>query len=173
MRHPQFQRLMARVLSMFRRRSYALATLLILVFAASQQGLAQCSEKPTVWMSEYTAASHLLASRKFVFPAEAPMLARIRTVVITVSVNRTGAICKAKATSGPSELRQAAEQNVKSYWRYRPFLLDGKPVVVQFPVTVSFVLSADKRNVKVPEIAKVIPHEQTPLLRADSGAVRI
>lgn len=172
MRHHRFQRRSAWIRGMFQPQFFLLASLLIF-FAAPQMGLAQCSEKPTVWMSEHTAASHLLASRKIVFPAEAPVLVQIRKVVVTVTVNRRGAICQAKASAGPKELWQAAEQNVKSFWRYRPFLLDGKAVVVQFPVTVHFVLSADKRSAKVSEIAGIRPQNLILFLQADTGTPRI
>lgn len=169
MRHHRFQRSGAEMLDRVRHKACVLASLLILAFAASQQGIAQCSEKPTVWMSERTAASHLLASRKFVFPTEAPVLAQIQDVIVTVTVDRTGTICKAKASAGPVELRQPAERIVKSFWRYRSFLLDRKPVVVQFPVTVNFVLSVDKRNVKAPEIAGESLQNANPFLRVSSG----
>lgn len=172
MRHRQFQRLGAEMFDRVRHETFVLATLLIFIFAASRQGIAQCSEKPTVWMNERTAASHLLASRKFVFPAGAAVLAQIRTVVVTVTIDRMGAVCKAKASAGPTELRPAAERIVKSSWRYRPFLLDRKRVVVQFPVTVNFVLSADRRNGKVPEIAVISPQNPNPFLQVSSEAIR-
>ena len=126
---------------------------LFLLLAASQAGLAQCAEKPTVWMSERTAASHLLASRKFVFPAVVPVLAHIRSVVVIVTINRTGGVCEARAEAGPAELRAAAEKIARTSWRYRPFLLDWKPVVVQTPVTVNFVISADRKDARIQEIA--------------------
>lgn len=117
--------------------------------------MAQCNERPVVWMNEGTAASHLLSNLKFVFPTGVPALARIRGVVVVVTVNRKGYICKARGAAGPKELQRSAETIVKKAWRYRPFLLDGKPVVVQFPVTVNFVVSADKREVKLPEVAGI------------------
>jgi hypothetical protein len=104
-------------------------------------------------MNERTAASHLLSSRKFVFPAVVPVLARIRSVVVIVTVNRAGGVCEAKAETGPRELRAAAEKIVKTSWHYRPFLLDWKPVVVQMPVTVNFVISADRQDARTPKIA--------------------
>jgi len=149
-----------------------LGALLILVLAATQAGFSQCTKGPTVWMNERTAASHLLKSIKFVFPADVPTLAQIRSVVVIVTVNRKGRICEANAAAGPTELRQSAEKIVRSSWRYRPFLLDRKPVVVQFPVTVNFVLSADKRDAKVPEIAGILPENAIPILRTSSGAPR-
>lgn len=138
--------------------------LLILALAVSEAYAAQCTEKPTVWLTEEMAASHLLASRKFVFPAVVPALGHIRSVVVMVTVSRKGKICKAKAKTGPPDLRDAAERVVKTSWRYRPFLLDGKPVVAQFPVTVNFLLSADKKDVKSLEVTEVLPLDSIPFL---------
>lgn len=149
----RFQRAMAWMLHLVRRKAGVPGAVLFSLLAASQSGIAQCTEKPVVWMNERTAASHLLASRKFVFPADVPMLAHIRSVIVTVTVNRKGHVCEAKATAGPAELREAAEKIVRNSWRYRPFLLDRKPVVVQLPVTVNFVFSADRKDVRTPEIA--------------------
>lgn len=131
-----------------------LGVVLFLLVAPPRVGLAECTGAPTVWMSEHTAASHLLSSRKIVFPAVMPVLARLRDVVVTVTVNRNGGVCKAKAEAGPVELRAAAEKVVKTSWRYRPFLLDRKPVVVQFPVTVHFVISLDRKDAQTPEVAR-------------------
>ncbi|HZT70909.1 MAG TPA: energy transducer TonB [Terriglobia bacterium] len=129
---------------------------LLAVFAVPLKGIAGCSEQPTVWMDESTAASHLLTSRKFVFPAVVPVLAQIRSVTVIATVGRKGEICGAKAEAGGGEFREAAENIVKTSWRFRPFLLDRKPVVAQFPVTVNFVLSVDRQDVRAPEMAWAI-----------------
>jgi hypothetical protein len=138
---------------MARRWGCILGVLLFLLSATPQAGLARCTEKPTVWMNERTAASHLRSSRKFVFPAVVPVLVRVRSVVVMVTVNRAGGVCEAKAKTGPAELQAAAERIVRTSWRYRPFLLDWKPVVVQMPVTVNFVISADRKDARIPEVA--------------------
>jgi hypothetical protein len=96
---------------------------------------AVCEEKPTVWMDERTAASHLLSKRDLEVPAAFP-LARVNEVKLLVTVDRDGAICDVRAMAGPKELRPAAVQIVWNHWRYRRFLVDWKPTVVQFPVTV-------------------------------------
>lgn len=170
MAQQRFRGRVARLSGRIQGQARVLGALLIFVLAATQAGFSQCTKGPTVWMNERTAASHLLKSMKFVYPAEAPMLAHIRSVVVIVTVNRKGRICEANATAGPTELRQSAEKIVRRSWRYRPFVLDQKPVVVQFPVTVNFVLSADKRDAKVPEVGGVLPENAIPILRAGSGA---
>lgn len=47
-------------------------------------------------------------------------------------------MCDLKPVAGPAELRKAALKVVRTYWRFRPFLVDRKPAVVQFPVAVKF-----------------------------------
>ena len=151
--HRQDQERIMRFSGIARQQGCIVGALFFLLSAASRTGLARCTEKPTVWMSERTAASHLLSSHKFVFPAVAPMLAHIRSVVVVVTINRKGSVCEARAEAGPTELRAAAEKIARTYWRYRPFLLDRKPVVVQIPVTVNFVMSVDRKDRTTPDLA--------------------
>jgi hypothetical protein len=112
-----------------------------------QSGAAQCSEEPTVLMDERTAESHLLSKKDLVLPAEVPELARVRAVVLLVTVDREGTICAVKPVLGPKELQEAAVKTVKEHWRYRRFLLDWKPVVVHFPVTVKFALPRNESRI--------------------------
>lgn len=90
-------------------------------------------------MDEPTAASHLLSKQGPALPEAIPVLTRIRKVVLLVTVDRKGGVCDVKPVWGPPELRKPARQIVKDHWRYRPFLVDWKPVVAQFPVTVIFL----------------------------------
>ena len=92
-------------------------------------------------MDERTAETHLLAKRDPVLPAPVPALARRRKVVLLVTVDRQGVICDVRPMAGPKALRSAAVKTVKQHWSYRPFLVDWKPVVARFPVSVEFVLA--------------------------------
>lgn len=99
---------------------------------------ALCREKPSVMLDEKTAATHLLSKKD----PELPLHAQWRSsaeVVLRVTVDREGKICDVKPLAGPPELHRPAVRAVKSDWSYRPFLVDWKPVVAQFPVTVRFV----------------------------------
>jgi hypothetical protein len=116
------------------------AFLLIFISGIARPCAAECSERPTVMMSESTAETHLLARKYPDLPAHVGPLARIQEVTVLVTVDRKGAICEARALKGPRELRQAAVRTVQAHWRYRPFRVNWKPVVVQFPVTVKFVI---------------------------------
>lgn len=111
----------------------------LLVIIVSRPCAAACSEKPTVFMDERTAESHLLAKQDLELPAHVPRLARLHTVILMATVDRNGVICEVTAVRGPVELRKRAIEGVRKHWRYRPFLVDWRPVVVRFPVTVRFV----------------------------------
>jgi protein TonB len=61
------------------------------------------------------------------------------TVVIQATISKNGTIENSHAVSGPTMLRQAALDAVKT-WRFRPYLLDGEPVEVETTVNVVFNL---------------------------------
>jgi protein TonB len=61
------------------------------------------------------------------------------TVVIQATINKNGSVVNPRVVSGPTMLRQAAVDAVKS-WRYRPYLLNGEPVEVETTVNVVFAL---------------------------------
>jgi hypothetical protein len=104
------------------------------VFAA-----AQCLESPTVLMDERAAETHLLAQKDPELPTNAERFGGVTKVTLLVTVDRKGRICDVRPVAGPRELRSRAVRAVKQHWRYRPFLIDWKPVVARFPVTVRFV----------------------------------
>lgn len=62
------------------------------------------------------------------------------SVVIQATISRTGQVENARVVNGPTMLRQAALDAVKT-WRYRPYLLDGQPVEVETTVNVVFSLA--------------------------------
>jgi TonB family protein len=61
-------------------------------------------------------------------------------VEIQAVIDQTGKVTSAKAISGPMLLRSAAMDAVRQ-WRYSPASLDGKPITVEYKVTVRFRLS--------------------------------
>jgi protein TonB len=61
------------------------------------------------------------------------------TVVIQATISKTGAIDNLHVVSGPTMLRQAALDAVKT-WRYSPYMLSGEPVEVETTVNVVFAL---------------------------------
>jgi protein TonB len=61
------------------------------------------------------------------------------TVVLQATISKAGLIENLRVISGPTMLRQSAQDAVKS-WRYRPYMLDGAPVEVETTVNVTFTL---------------------------------
>jgi protein TonB len=61
------------------------------------------------------------------------------TVVLHASISKAGTISNLSVMSGPTMLRQAALDAVKT-WRYKPYLLNNEPVEVETTVNVVFVL---------------------------------
>ncbi len=138
------------------------ASAFVLFFALGlpRSTVAQCSEEPTVLMDERTAESHLLAKKDLVLPADVPELAKVRTVVLLVTVDREGDVCEVKPVLGTKALQETAVRIVKEHWRYRRFLLDGKPVVAQFPVTVRFMLPKNEPRLTAVQRARTRPSGQ-------------
>ena len=74
-----------------------------------------------------------------VYPADARQLHIQGTVVLRAFIDETGRISGLEAISGPKELIGAAIGAVQQ-WRYRPYMMEGKPTKVQTQVTVIFQL---------------------------------
>lgn len=60
-------------------------------------------------------------------------------VVIDTQIGPNGSVTHMKVISGPTMLRQAAQDALRR-WQYQPSQLDGKPVAVQMLVTIRFRL---------------------------------
>jgi protein TonB len=73
------------------------------------------------------------------YPAIAIAAHEQGTVVLAATISKTGAIENLRLVSGPLMLAPAAEDAVRT-WRYRPYLLNGKPVEVETTVNVIFHL---------------------------------
>jgi len=62
------------------------------------------------------------------------------TVVLDTVVNPDGAVAQIKVVSGPEPLTQAAMDAVR-WWRYKPYLVNGRPVAVETTGAVDFELA--------------------------------
>jgi TonB family protein len=60
-------------------------------------------------------------------------------VEIQADINQNGKVTSTKVISGPGLLRSAAMNAVRQ-WKYSPATLDGKPITMQYKVTVRFRL---------------------------------
>jgi protein TonB len=57
--------------------------------------------------------------------------------VLDVIVGRDGSVERVYPLNGPKVLGQAAAAALR-WWRFQPYLVDGKPVVVETTVAVEF-----------------------------------
>jgi protein TonB len=72
-----------------------------------------------------------------VYPADARDAGISGAVVMRVRIDDQGKIEKLSVVSGPEKLHDAATTAVNQ-WRYKPYLLNGKPVFVDSMITVNF-----------------------------------
>jgi protein TonB len=61
----------------------------------------------------------------------------VGTVVVSATVGADGAVQSAQPVSGPALLEMAVLNAVRS-WRYRPYLIYGKPVAFNTQVIIEF-----------------------------------
>jgi TonB family protein len=73
------------------------------------------------------------------YPAEARPERLQGVIVLDVMVGRDGSVVQARALNGPEVLAHAAVDAVR-WWKFQPYLLQGKPAVVETTVAVEFKL---------------------------------
>jgi TonB family protein len=76
------------------------------------------------------------------YPPEAEKQHVDGTVLLHINIDKTGNVSKVDPVSGHPLLIPAAMEAVKQ-WRYRPYLLDQKPVEVETTVLIKFVISGE------------------------------
>ena len=94
----------------------------------------------TVRISQGMAQGLLIHKVQPIYPLAARNNHIQGTVVLNALIGRDGRISELERISGPPELTPAAAGAVQQ-WRYKPYLLDGKPVQVRTQITVIFTLS--------------------------------
>jgi TonB family protein len=75
------------------------------------------------------------------YPPDAKVAQIQGTVVLDAVIDKSGRVDDLKVVSGPGELQQSSLDAVR-LWRYRPFLLNGKPIEVE--TTINVVYSLEK-----------------------------
>jgi TonB family protein len=85
------------------------------------------------------AAALLLSKTPPLYPPIARAARVSGTVVLQVTISQTGLVENLRVVSGEPMLQQAALEAVKS-WKYKPYLVRGKPVEVETTVNVIFAL---------------------------------
>lgn len=83
--------------------------------------------------------AHLIASRVPVYPETAKIDGVEGSVVLQAIISTGGTVKRVHVLQGDSRLRSAATEAVYK-WRYRPYLLNGRPVDVATTITVDFDL---------------------------------
>jgi TonB family protein len=74
------------------------------------------------------------------YPEQARQASLQGKVVLDAVVNTDGAVVQEKFVSGPEALSQAAMDAVR-WWRYKPYLINGRPATVETTVDVDFGLA--------------------------------
>jgi TonB family protein len=82
---------------------------------------------------------NLIVSRVPAYPEAAKISGVEGNVVMQALISKEGTVKRLHVVEGDSRLRSAAEEAVYK-WRYRPYVLQGRPVEVATTVTVKFNL---------------------------------
>lgn len=114
----------------------------ILVLSAFSAAFAQTAVPPPtrpIDISSGVMAGMLLEKTNPAYPPIAKAARVSGTVVLQATISKAGIIENLRVISGPAMLQQAALEAART-WRYRPYLLMGKPVEVQTTINVIFTL---------------------------------
>ena len=87
-------------------------------------------------------ASNLIERTVPVYPPEAKAKGIEGAVVIQARITKDGTLKDLKVISGPEILVSSALEAV-SKWRYKPYLLKGKPVEIDTQITVNYQLGQE------------------------------
>ncbi len=122
-----------------------LVVALALICAFALTGLGQEAAAPApapqrIRISGGVAAGNIVKKVNPEYPPEARAQGISGAVVMRALISASGDVESATPVSGPSTLRQAAVDAV-TQWKYRPYVLNGKPVAIDTTVTVMFTLS--------------------------------
>jgi len=107
------------------------------VFANGTKPKVNVEALSRVNLSSGVTSGMLIKKTTPIYPAIAKTARVSGTVVMQATINRFGALENIRVLSGPAMLQQSALDAVKS-WRYKPYLLDGKPVEVDTTLNVVF-----------------------------------
>jgi TonB family protein len=121
----------------------------ILIAVLMVQGLPNIAR-----VSPEEAAKHLADWAKPVYPPIARSLHIQGSATIDLTISEIGSVVTAKPVSGSPILMQAALDAVLK-WKYRPFLIEGKPGTVQTLVSVPFAFEEPLDEVKLKKEAEI------------------
>jgi TonB family protein len=92
-----------------------------------------------ITLSQATVQAFRVLSVPPIYPAVARADHIQGTVVVQTTIGRDGTVIAAQAVSGPSALQQPSVDSVRG-WKFRPFLILGKPVEVETQLQIIFTL---------------------------------
>jgi len=116
--------------------------------ATTDRAIAQTEQAITDGISEVAGAlkvnpsvmdENLIVQRVPAYPESAKLSGVEGDVVMQALISKEGTVKRVHVVEGDSRLRSAAEEAVYK-WRYRPYVLNGRPVEVATTVTVNFNL---------------------------------
>ena len=114
----------------------SLRVILALIVVSAFLGFAQEAEKKAT-RSEGESAALLKVQPEY--PAVAKQLKIQGTVELEAVVAESGTVEKVNILSGNPVLTRPAADALKK-WRFKPFMVDGKAVTTQVPISFSFKL---------------------------------
>lgn len=131
-------------------RAAALVTLLFALATAQSQdqagppaSSAQSMPQPAADVVQLPVGAMRIFLAKKVNPAYPPRARKDRiegTVTLNARINKQGDVVHLKPVSGDPLLVQAAA-NAVWQWKYRPYVVDGRPVEVETQIQVNFSLT--------------------------------
>lgn len=110
------------------------------IFAGHAQPAVVHPSTGPVQVTSRIAEGMLLQKVMPLYPVIAKATRKEGTVVLQATISTGGTIENLRVVSGDQMLIQAAMEAVRN-WRYRPYLLNGKPVEVETTVNVVFKLT--------------------------------
>ncbi|MGB8028278.1 MAG: M56 family metallopeptidase [Terracidiphilus sp.] len=120
--------------------SWALALDMHVDAASVGAGVGQSSDPDSTAVPAKVMAGNLLSKVAPKYPDDAKK-ARIQgTVVLTAIIGKDGTVEQLAVVSGPKELQQSSLDAVRQ-WVYKPFLVNGEPVVVKTTVNIIYQLA--------------------------------
>lgn len=108
-------------------------------FGGSNESKVNAKVPRKVILSADVMSDMLLEKTVPVYPPIARAARVSGTVVLQTSISKTGSVEDLQIISGPPMLQNSALEAVRS-WRYKPYLLNNKPVEVETTVNVIFTL---------------------------------
>jgi len=110
------------------------------VLGGGSQLKVRAEQPKVVTVSSGVAVGMLVQKTAPVYPAIAKSARVSGTVVLQATISKNGVIEDLQAVSGPTMLRRAALDAVRT-WHYKPYLLNGQPTEVQTTINVVFSLT--------------------------------